>query len=477
MNKKSSHKIFYKQLQEKLSHWQAQGWVNETSVKNILNDALIDFQGEDKSNSHKLSLILAIMGVMLLSAGAISFFAANWQGMSKLFKLSLLFSSMTGAYWAAGWALSTGQESHHLPGPKYPALGQAFLLLGVLLFGNNIMLIAQIYHIDSHYPNGIFLWVTGALITTIIMRSEAVLIAASLLALLWTGMETFDFRQIHWPWLIFLCVSTFIAIRQRAHLASHIIIITLFIWLLFNYEEFTRYATDGCIIQVYLLIGLALFMSARMISIKQIDHYFFECLSRYAFIFALIFLYILSFPSLDLYPQLSHSSNTESTSAQLSWLFIHLSLMLVITGLFFYHFKQMIKPIPIYKRLGLLWLSILFISLLSNIYFYQSFLVQYDNVTVIIVNLLLFSLVIGLICSGLAEQNHFYVNTAFVIFTITLMSRYFDTFWNLMDRSLFFIVGGLVLIFGGYWLEKKRRQLNLSFSKNQPKGNDGMGYE
>ena len=61
---------------------------------------------------------------------------------------------------------------------------------------------------------------------------------------------------------------------------------------------------------------------------------------------------------------------------------------------------------------------------------------------------------------GLVEHNVFYVNSAFIIFTITLLSRYFDTFWRLMDRSLFFIVGGLLLIIGGYWLEKKRRQLS-----------------
>lgn len=448
-----NNKQFYKRLEEKIPHWQAQGWLDEIASQEILKDVQFDAKSITTDKSHKLSLILGIMGVMLLSAGAISFFAANWQGMSKLFKLSLLFSSMTGAYLAAAWALTE---------QRYPALGQSFLLLGVLLFGNNIILIAQIYHIDSHYPNGILLWTVGALISTIIMRSEAVLIAASILALLWSGMEIFDFRLMHWPWLIFWSIGVFIAIRQKYHLASHVIILSLFFWLLFSFNNFTRYASEGSIIQVYLLLGLVIFMLARAIKSRQYALYFLENLSRYAFVFAMIFLYVLSFPGLDLYPSLSHTSASESIKAQLSWLFINLVLMAAVIFLSLYHLKQTKKTIPLYKWLGFLWLLILFATLLLNIYFYPDFFSQgKEKYTVIIINLLLFSLVIGLIYSGLVEHKPFYVNTAFVIFTITLISRYFDTFWDLMDRSLFFIIGGLLLMFGGYWLEKKRRQLSL----------------
>ena len=181
-----NNKQFYKKLQEKLPQWQMQGWLDDLSTAAILNDAYSDANNANLK-SHKISFILGLMGVMLLAVGAISFFAANWQGMSKLLKLTLLFSSMTSAYLAAAWALSD---------EKSPVLAQAFLLLGVLLFGNNIFLIAQIYHIDSHYPNGVFFWSLGALITALIIKSEVVLVAAIVLSLLWTGMEIFDFRQI-----------------------------------------------------------------------------------------------------------------------------------------------------------------------------------------------------------------------------------------------------------------------------------------
>ncbi|MCU7940532.1 MAG: DUF2157 domain-containing protein [gamma proteobacterium symbiont of Bathyaustriella thionipta] len=436
-----NNKQFYKKLQERLPQWQMQGWLDEKSANAILNDA---YSEADTSNfkAHKMSFILGIMGVILLAVGAISFFAANWQGMSKLIKLTILFSSMTFAYLATAWALSS---------QKYFALGQAFLLLGVLLFGNNIMLIAQIYHIDSHYPNGVLLWVAGALLTAIIMKSEVVLVAGVLLSLIWTGMKIFDFRQIHWPWLIFWAAVVWLAIREGFHLASHLIVLSLFLWLLFYFNSFTRYASEDFLVQIYLLIGLLIVMLAETLKCRQHVAYFVEHLSYYALIFSFIFLYILSFPDLNLYSSVSYSNTSGIFKAQLTWMLIHLVLMGAILMFTYTRLKGSLKAIPLFKWLAVLWLLILFVSLFLNVYFYQ----EQQSITVIMVNLLLFFLVIGLIYFGLSVYKRFYVNAAFILFSITLLSRYFDTFWSLMDRSVFFIVGGLLLIIGGYWLEKK----------------------
>lgn len=439
---KQQQQLFFENLQQKIPYWQAHGWLNDTSAKAILSDAQPVESGINRLKSHKLSLILGIMGVLLLSAGGISFFAANWQGMSKLIKLSLLFSSMASAYLAAAWAL---------PAHRYPALGQSFLLLGVLLFGNNIMLIAQIYHIDSHYPNGILLWSAGALITTMIMRSQAVLVAACVLALLWTGMETFDFGEIHWPWLIFWAISVVITIRQKYSIATHIVSLSLFFWLFFNFDNMSRFASQGFVVQTNLLSGITLFMLSRTMKWQQGSEYFIAMFSRYAFIFAMIFLYVLSFPELDYYLVFRQANEY----SQQIVLFSNLVLIALIAMISFWNFKQLKRPVPRYKWFGLAWLFVLIVTLLVNGFYFQG----QANLTVIIVNLLLFLLVIGLIYYGLNEHNIFYLNSAFVIFTITLLSRYFDTFWRLMDRSLFFIVGGLLLIIGGYWLEKKRRRL------------------
>ena len=44
------------------------------------------------------------------------------------------------------------------------------------------------------------------------------------------------------------------------------------------------------------------------------------------------------------------------------------------------------------------------------------------------------------------------VNLGFLTFALTILRLYFDTFWLLFDRSLFFMVGGLLVIaLAGAW--------------------------
>ena len=63
-----------------------------------------------------------------------------------------------------------------------------------MLFGAGIWLVAQIYHIDEHYPNGILIWSLGALALAWSLPSLAQGFLAVLLVSLWAGVEIFDFR-------------------------------------------------------------------------------------------------------------------------------------------------------------------------------------------------------------------------------------------------------------------------------------------
>ena len=60
---------------------------------------------------------------------------------------------------------------------------------------------------------------------------------------------------------------------------------------------------------------------------------------------------------------------------------------------------------------------------------------------------------------GIRHGDRVMVNHAFTGFSILVLARYFDTFWSLMDRALFFMAGGVLLLAGGGWLEHRRRAL------------------
>ena len=76
-----------------------------------------------------------------------------------------------------------------------------------------------------------------------------------------------------------------------------------------------------------------------------------------------------------------------------------------------------------------------------------------------VLNLVLVAALIGLIAEGYRRDDRFVVNLGFLAFAATILRLYFDTFWLLFDRSLFFMVGGLLVIALGWGLERKRRNL------------------
>ena len=83
--------FYLRQLRRDLEDWIAKGLVPAAS-----RDAILASVGSGTRT--RLDLIFAVLGVILIGAGAMSFVAANWQEMSKLTRLIVLFGTMWAAY-------------------------------------------------------------------------------------------------------------------------------------------------------------------------------------------------------------------------------------------------------------------------------------------------------------------------------------------------------------------------------------------
>lgn len=92
----------------------------------------------------------------------------------------------------------------------------------------------------------------------------------------------------------------------------------------------------------------------------------------------------------------------------------------------------------------------------------------------VIFNLLLLGISVTYIYYSTVIQSKMLLNIAIAAFVLHVLTRYFDLFWDMLSGSLFFIVTGFIGLFGGYFLEKNRKNLlakmtNLSDgSKEQP---------
>jgi uncharacterized membrane protein len=80
---------------------------------------------------------------------------------------------------------------------RFPALSTTFYAIGTVCVGAGIFLAAQIFNLEEHWPNGILLWAIGALAGWLLLRNWA---QAALLALLvpaWLASD-WEVRTVHW---------------------------------------------------------------------------------------------------------------------------------------------------------------------------------------------------------------------------------------------------------------------------------------
>ena len=202
-------------VERDLKRWQAAGWVSDTGAEAIQADL------KTAKSPFSAAPVLAVLGAVLFGFAVMSFVAANWSAMSKLARLLLLLVGLWGCYAAAGVLIRRRLE----------AFAGAAILGGIAVYGGSIMLIAQMYHMEGHAPDAIFVWGLGALLAAVLLQSNAALAAAFILIAVWTGWERVLSQSAHWPFLIVWAVATVAAMWMRWRPGLHLAALSLVAWL------------------------------------------------------------------------------------------------------------------------------------------------------------------------------------------------------------------------------------------------------
>ncbi len=443
---------FRERLAREIPAWIQMGWVTRQNADEILKSV----SSAESKSPNKLVFALLILGVILLGAGVVTFFAAHWTGMAKIYKLSLLFGGIWTAYGLASWFRENRPDS---------SIWQAFLLLGVILFGSNIFLIAQIYHLDAHYPNGVLLWAAGALLTAVMMEAQAPIYPAIGLSVLWGGFETLNFdHPFFWQFLILWIVILFPIYKQAWKPAAHAAMIGLLIWTFMELVHFSfrnpRIAT--LMIESMFLAYLGLFLLGKILDSESDPSVLSSPFQRYALSAQLFSLYLLTIPIF-----FERNWNWELArqaipfNGMMPWNLFFLALAGLIMILMIWYRLKRESPGDLSLMgvgYGIIFLVLVLMGL--NLMNLNGLEVKLDgNLIAILFNLVFFGGLVWLVYYGVRRQETFIVNLSFAFFALTLISRYFDTFWPLLNRSYFFMLGGLILIAGGFFMERQRRKL------------------
>lgn len=392
---------FLTRLTAEVQEWQGRGLISPEQGGAILGGYQAMSSGQKARN--RLVAILAVLGALLVGLGVILFFASNWDELSKTVKLALMLTVVPVVYGVGYWLRYRNNRQ---------IVGAAVIFLGTLTYGAAIHLVAQAYHVPVNDPSLVAFWFLGVLPLAYLTRSQVILVEAIVLFLASVGF----------------------------HLPG---------WL----DE--RDGVAQMIFGLYLALGIMLFSLGKVQALFERTRGYARAFEVLGLVTAFGSLFLLTFR--DLYDIFDFDGTRAlATAGDGYWALLGVSTGLTAVLLAAAVGRQVQQRQP----LGTLGYEAAAAILLLAAGSLPIFLpVGGDVAYPLTFNALLILGLLGLVFVGYFRGEETLINIALVIFGIDVVSRYFEFSWGLLDRSFVFIGAGLVLLGGGYLLERGRRRV------------------
>lgn len=457
-----------KWLRKELPGWIDQGWVTADNAKAIDDHITARVEGTSYA-----PLAFAILGAIMMGAGVILYVASNWEGMGKLVRMIVLFGGMWSVYAVAGLSM----HAQHSLSARFV---DAFMLLGLLLFGANIWLIAQTYHISAHNPNGVLMWALGALAVVYLVPGQAAAVAGIALTVLWSIMEYSGYHHAytHWPFLLLWAAFAVLSVRQGWHAAVKTACIALLIWEIDTLAHWPWSSRPSILAAIFILVSILQIEFGLLMRRTTWGEPFSGMMQRFGLLCGLSGLYVCSLSimhgaglGMGYFDGLKKVDGALPEMAALTVLLMGVA----IAGLAWLKITARSDPAGIIYMPGLRgssWDGYVFASLggvfLANLFIpLEPF---YARLIYTLFMMLNFLVVTWVIHGGYLAGDRLTVNLGFAFFALAVVTVYFDQVSSLLDRSLLFVLSGAVLIGGGYVLEVQRRTMMRAIAAARSEG-------
>ncbi|MBN4064518.1 DUF2157 domain-containing protein [Dehalococcoides mccartyi] len=394
-------------LKGRIGQWRDSGLISDEQ-----SEAILKFESVPEApfrlgmRFSRLIVVLSTLGAVLIGAGIISFVAANWQGIPAIAKLVLLIGGQTATYWAA-------YQLQFVRG--FPRVGGAIMFAGAAWFGANVFLVAQTYHLSTGNPDLIIWWFLGILPLAYIAKSKPITVMA-------VGIFT-------------------VGISWKAGAQ-------------------TDDAASGLLVMAMLLFLASAIYAIGMVHLRRETLKFFA--GPYLVggaLMAIIVTYIFTFK--DIFTDYSRGSAAQSWDVSVGYIVLATVISAITVA-------TLLPAIRSSIRSGNQLMSKLAEPAAVALVVVIGWLTAFHPFTsatpyVVIFNLLLLLLIFGTITLGIVNRREALVNIGIVFFVIDLSTRYIELTVDMLDTSLAFIVGGLLLLGVGYGMEQARRKLLRQF--------------
>ena len=173
-------------LREELEAWRAQAILSEDQGNRILDLYEAPSEIIERQRSRAVFTLMAVAG-LFVGLAVLLLIGYNWEAMPAGLKLSVIFGALIGTH-TGGFYLRYTQG--------VIIASELVFFLACLFYGAGIWLVAQIFHLNAHYPDGMWWWAVGVLPFALCL--DTLLLHALFVGLLgiWVGMEVLGFNEL-----------------------------------------------------------------------------------------------------------------------------------------------------------------------------------------------------------------------------------------------------------------------------------------
>ncbi|BAJ01990.1 DUF2157 domain-containing protein [Shewanella violacea] len=422
------------QLLKKELAKEARGWVDESLITHEQGQAILAKYGESLDNdANKTSFgyyLLMALGSLFIGLALILIISHNWDEIPSLVKTgALILLTLTTNLIGLRLYLTNRHQAANI-----------WVFFGAISYGTSIMLIAQIYHLGEHYPDGIYWWALGVLPLVLLTRSRLLSLLMLALGTIWLCVEVGEaFFPASYP--VFVLSALFLALYCRS--TPIIFVFSLFAllvwlnlalaWLMgsgMNYEPF------GDLLPFSLALGLVFngLAWALMRTSNPTWREYGLVLHLWLLRVSVVTLLILSFEGVW------HEYSSESDMTLVLSIAALIMCGVVSWRLSAKNGRYASMPAVLYS----ICFSICFIA--------QAYLSSGDMIAAVTINFLLLVLGISLIRRGIEQDETQYFYTGVGVLLATAFVRYFDLIGDYLGGALLFLIAASIMMLAArYW--------------------------
>jgi len=348
-----------------------------------------------------------------------------------------------------------------LPNYYYPAIVFIFLFPLAKKFARGMvlniagLLIGAFYAMALKYlyiPLGIFVGFIFYYLVNILkppVGEELFLFCASVALLAWNiGYNFFsDFKDPNIYMLLPLVLVFFLVYKKNAKASLGINILNVLVWFnfiiaaLINVHKYPAGVLVNSSFQIF--YGILLYLTGMLHENKKEDKEYGILYKVFGFIFVLGAFYFLSSYKIETKDMLKLNPVTYILFCLPAAGMLILSYLLAKN-----HLKTKQAKLELTAILAVM-VGTLFILLNTG----------YPEANSYVINAMIVVISVTMLFFGLEGQSPKIFNSGIAALILFIIVRYLDVFWKLKEKSLFFIISGILFIAGGSYLEKKRREI------------------